>query len=315
MKSLRFRFASVLLTAVAVGPFVAGCSDDDDDDVAGPPVQQGNLEVFIADAPPEFDQLEAVNMTITRIEAVSAVGTGATSGTVVPLFVGSRQVDLLPLRGGQRELIADGNVPVGTYETIRVFFNEASVDYDVGGTTETFSTTNGNLDLAGVDTTTVPGTAILEVDLPNGGIQVDQGETEQVLIDIDLEESLDLQPDATDPTEMTFSPTGRVRALADDTTGGSIQGVVRSNAGTGGNTGDDTPVANAKVSLFADGTTTDPIAVTRTDAQGAYVIEGVEAGDYDLLVEDDGFTGQTIDTTITAGQQTTEDVLLVPVVN
>lgn len=300
----------MLLTALVVGPLAAGCSDDDDDDVFfGPPPQQGQLEVFIADAPPIFDQLEAVDLTITRVEAVGFVGTGTTTETVVPLFVGNTTVDLLPLRGGQRQLIAQSNVPVGTYDRIRLYIPQAEVDYEVAGTTETFSTNNGLLTLSGVDTTTVPGTAILEVDLPDGGVQVDQGEIEQVLIDLDVEESLDLQPNATDPANMTFTPVGRVRVLADNTTGGSVRGIVQSNAGTAGSTADDTPINNAKVTLL-DNTT--EVAVTRTDSQGAYVIEGVPAGDYELQVDADGFTSQTIPTTITAGQQTTTDVLLVP---
>ena len=47
------------------------------------PTQQGQLEVFVADAPPEFDQLNSVNMTITRVEAIGIVGSGATTGTKV----------------------------------------------------------------------------------------------------------------------------------------------------------------------------------------------------------------------------------------
>lgn len=307
MKSLRVRLTSLALTA-AVGVFVAGCSDDDDDDVFFTPTEQGQLEVFIADAPPNFDQLESVNMLITRVEAVSAVATGATTGNVVPLFIGARDVDLLPLRGGQTEQIAQANVPTGTYESIRIFFSDASVEYDVGGTTETFSDNIGNLDVAGVDDTTSPGQYILVLDLPGDGVVVDAGETEQVLVDIDLEESLDVQPNATDPVNMTFSPEGRVRVLADSSTGGTIQGVVRNDNGTAGNTTDDTPIKNALVRLL-DGA--DVVAVTRTDAQGAYVIESVEAGQYQLEVEaNNAVAGQT-DVTVGAGQTTTADVLLV----
>lgn len=308
MKSLRFRFASVILTA-AVGVFAAGCSDDDDDDVfSAAPADQGALEVYLTDAPPEFDQLQAVNMTITRVEAVSAVGTGATTGAVTPLFVGSRDVDLLPLKGGQRELIGQGNVPAGTYETIRVYFSDASVDYDVGGTTQTFSSDNGQLNVAGVDDTTAPGQFILDLDLPGDGVQVANGETEQVLIDIDVQESLDLQPNATDPNEITFTPQARVRELADNTTGGSLRGVVRSDAGTPDDTTDDSVVNNALVTLL-DGQ--EVVARTRTDAQGVYLIDSVEAGQYQLTVEAPDAVAAQTDVEIVAGQQTTQDVLLV----
>ncbi len=308
MKSLRFRFATVLLTAAAVGTFTAGCSDDDDDDVFFTPTQQGQLEVYIADAPPEFDQLDAVNMTITRVEAIGLVGSGATTTTTVPLFAGSRQVNLLPLRGGQRELIGQAAVPVGTYDRIRVFFSDASVDYDINGTSQTFSSNNGNLTVAGVDATSSPGSFILDLDMPDDGVQVDAGETEQVLVDIDIDESLDLQPNATDPTSIVFTPTGRVRELADTTTGGSVRGVVRNDAGTAGNTGDDTPINNALVTLSQNGQV---VAATRTDAQGAYVIDSVEAGDYQLEAQANNATTNQINVTVQAGQDTTQDVTLV----
>lgn len=308
MKSFRVRLASVLLTAAAVGTFAAGCSSDDDDDVFFP-TNQGQLAVQLTDAEPLFDQLEAVDLNLTRVDVIGNVTSG-TTGTVVPLFIGSNNIDVLPLRGGQTALIAQNAVPAGEYETVRLWFNSAAVDYNVGGTTQTFSTANGLLTVTGVDTTTAPGNFIWSLDLP-ANVVVPANETRTILVDLDLEESLDLQPDAVDPATMTFTPIGRARTLAEAANGGSIRGVVTSDNGTAGNTADDTPINNASVRLL-DSTGTDTIALTRTDALGAYVIPGVEAGDYQLEVAADGFTTQTFDTTVVANQQTTQDAILTP---
>lgn len=306
MKPFQLRGVSAVLAALTVGALAAGCSDDDDDDVFFP-TDQGQLEVFIADAPPEFARLLQVNTTITRVEAIGAVTTGSATGLVVPLFTGSTTVDLLPLRGGQRQLIAQSPVPTGVYERIRVHFSDADVLYQTDAGSTTFSVDNGLLTITGFGQT-IPGVAILDLELPDGGIQVDNGETEQVLIDIDVEESLDLQPDATNPSSMTLTLQGRARELADATTGGSIRGVVRSDGGTPANVGDDVVTNNAKVTLFDDGSNV--VAVTRTDAQGVYVIDAVNAGQYQLQVESAGATTSQSDVNVAPNQQTTTDVLL-----
>jgi hypothetical protein len=301
-----FRLIRPFLALAVVAFVAAGCSDDDDDDVSGPG-SQGNLQVFATDAPPELDRLRNVIVSIQRIEAIGAVSTGGVSN-VVPLYdasiSGVKEVDLLPLKGGAREQLASGPVPPDLYDRVRVFFSDIEVRYETTNGVEEFSTNNGDLIFGGDQQ---QGVDFVEFDLPDPGVDVDVGESEQILLDFDLAESLDLQGATDDPTTITFTPTGQARTLTSDS--GALAGVVRTDASTPAQPGDDTPVQFADVSLRQNNTV---VANTRSDAGGVYLIEGVEPGQYELVVTDpDDANDQFLsDININDGQTTTADALL-----
>lgn len=297
-----FRFARPILAIALVGFIAAGCDDDDDDDdVVFADPTQGSLQVFATDAPPELDRLNAVLLSIQRIEAIGGVTT-----STVPIFdsniSGIQQVDLVPLRAGNRALLTSSSIPVGSYDRIRVFFSDIEVRYQTPAGLETFSTNNGNLTFGGEQEN---GVDFVELALPEA-VVVDSLENEQVLLDFDLAESLDVVGPTDDPTSITFTPVGRARDITNES--GSLAGVVTTDAGTA-TTADDTPVNNASVVLRQNG---EVVATTKTDAGGVYVIEGLDAGTYLLVVTDPGDTTRTIETntTVNTSQRTTADVLL-----
>lgn len=301
-----FRLIRPFLALAVVAFVAAGCSDDDDDDVAGPG-SQGNMQIFATDAPPELDRLRNVIVSIQRIEAIGAVSTGGVSN-VVPLYdagvSGVQEVDLLPLKGGAREQIASGPVPPDLYDRVRVFFSDIEVRYETTNGVKEYSTNNGDLIFGGDQQ---QGVDFVEFDLPDPGVDVDVGENEAIILDFDLAESLDLQGATDNPTTITFTPTGQARSLTSDS--GALAGVVRTDAGTPAQPGDDTPVQFADVSLRQNSVV---VANTRSDAGGVYLIEGVEPGQYELVVTDpDDANDQFLsDININDGQTTTADALL-----
>ncbi|MCO5171788.1 MAG: DUF4382 domain-containing protein [Planctomycetes bacterium] len=306
MISLRTRILPALVVLVAAGAFTVGCSDRRSRRFVGDP-ERGRVDLFLTDAPPQLERLRAVNVFIERIDAIGVIDTAVATPITAPVFLAPegqpRQVDLLPLRGGQREHLVSGDLPRGTYQTARVFLRDVAVRYETPFGEETYSTEDGRLTIAGAQQEGERW--YFDISMPDGGVEVDPARTESIVMDFDLFESLDVQGDVEAPTAMTFTPVVRVRPLTGAFTG-SVAGVVRTDRGTT-DPQDDQPVANARVALLRDGQV---IARTKTDAQGAYVIEGLEAGPYLLQADAPGVQQAQTDLDVNEGQRTTQDVLL-----
>lgn len=291
--------------AFLIACMTSGCGDSDGGSrpaaVAGVTSATGQMEVFLADAPPTFDSLRAVSVSIRRVELVGVASTDSSTFTsfTVPLFDAragaERTIDVLPLRGGRRELIASGPVRGDVFYKLRLHLARAEV---LAGTTiqRTLNTENGGLALAGG--TQAQDVRVYEVDQAVSGVLVPRRETRRVLIDLDLEESLEAVGDPAEPAGIVFTPVLRLRELTDST----LRGTVRSS--TGG------PLVNAEVVLFARGGTSNVIARTRTDAQGGYVVEGVEGGQFNLLIQRAGFDTFRQEVVVTGDQ--TVDAQLTP---
>lgn len=293
----------------------AGCSDDDDDDGGFVATSQGRMEVHATDAPPQFSTLREVTLRILRVDAIGAVNTGS-ANQAVTLFTAApgqeREIDLLPLKGGRTEQLAAGPVPAGTYDRIRLFITGGAVRTQSADATQptTFSTENGLLTVTGG--TQQQDVRVFDVDLPGDGVVVSANETERVIIDFDLQESLEATGDPNAPTAITVDPVIRGRTLGTGSAAqGTIRGVIRSNQGTT-TTADDAPLQNVPVVVRRD---SQLVAVTRTDPQGVFVLEGIEPGNYVLVVEEQGFVSQQNEVQTQQGQTFTSDVLLVQQTN
>lgn len=131
------------------------------------------------------------------------------------------------------------------------------------------------------------------------------GQTARALLDVDIARSLNLVADASAPQGFTLLPTIRAANLAHS---GSIAGAVRSDDRTPADTSDDAPLANATVTATSSGTT----VTTYTDAQGVHVLPGLDAGDWDLLLQATGHDDLARPAvTVASRQQTTVDAVLV----
>jgi hypothetical protein len=209
---------------------------------------------------------------------------------------GGKTFNLLDLRGGINAELAVAQLPVAKYTQMRIVISAAEIVHDGN----TYSTANGLLEI------TSGKTAGLQIAFQNdAGVLVQAGGTAELLLDVDLSKSFSYTGSAQSPNDFKLGPQIR---LADLATSGSLAGVVRSDNGTPNDTADDTPLANAAVSASYNGVTVNSF----TDAQGVYVLPGLDAGDWDLAIQaagHDAYAAAGI--TVSAGQQTTSDATLV----
>lgn len=257
-------------------------------------VPAGQLTVYAVDAPPRLGDLREVRVRIERLEAigrsdVAVVGSGVTfldasimpittsSGTGQPIAVAmidsSRDVELLALRGGRREQLAERLVPAGTYEAVRLILSSPRAVLATSGVPRTFDTTRGDLAF-------VTSEVVVPLSTP---VVVSAGQQAAVLLDFDLARSLAvLQGTPEAPTQLSFTPVIRGGPLEP----GQLTGVVRSDSRTPGVLGDDQLVDGALVTIARS--QFEVVGSTLTDASGNYVISSIPPGQYLLMFEQPG---------------------------
>ena len=181
------------------------------------------------------------------------------------LFEGERTFDLKDLQNGRTDLLAEAELPVGTYTQLRLVVTEGQV--------------------------TLSDDREFSLRVPSGeqsGIKLRltfdvQAEAETVLLlDVDLSRAFSPIPggkidNVEEIREFRFSPSLAMRliALADT---GSISGTVTDT--------DANPILGASVTAF-DGET--EVTSTATDADGAYALSGLAAGTYRVEFSATGF--------------------------
>jgi hypothetical protein len=93
---------------------------------------EGTLRVLITDNPFPYELASAANATIARVDLVAG-GQG-----VITLSDSSRSFNLLTLQDGVTALLAEEQVPEGTYYQMRLIVTEASVVLNDGTTFDLF---------------------------------------------------------------------------------------------------------------------------------------------------------------------------------
>lgn len=306
-------FRSVLVPGVLVGLTTAmtllGCSDGGTNRPhatsgrdAGTPGASGQLAVYAVDAPPRMSDLREVWVRVEGLELlgrtqVADVGSGVTfldtstpapittsSGDGRPISVAmidsSRDVELLALRNGRRELLAERPVPEGTYDGVRVLLSSPrAVLAPPGGAPRLFDQQRG--DLAFVTTEVV-----VQLSAP---VRVLAGQQHAALLDFDLARSLVvLQGSVESPTRLLFAPVLRAGPLEP----GLITGTVRRDNHTPGLPADDPLVEGAVVTIARS--QFEVLGSTLTDASGGYTLSSVPPGQYLLMFEHPGHRTQAL---------------------
>lgn len=209
--------------------------------------------------------VSAVNITISKVEAVGADGGTQTIATFSP----SKQINLLDYQTSALNL-GSSQIPAGQYQQLRFILDTSQANntsVTVNGTTYPLtipSATGGGFGHAtSTDGGDGAGTSGVKV---NVGLNAQAGESYGFLIDFNAAESI-VQ---TGSGNWMMKPVlvASAQALA-----GSIAGTVKNNAGTA--------VANAQVVAQQNGTT---INSGVTDANGNFVINALPAGSYTLVV-------------------------------
>ncbi|WP_019669764.1 DUF4382 domain-containing protein [Eudoraea adriatica] len=276
--------------------FFSSCSED-----LNKESDTGRLTVQLTDAPFPYDLISEANITIFKIEARLQEGSMEEEdpeeqeggNSFIVLSEEEREVNLIELVNGLTETIVDIDVPVGSYDLIRIY-------------------------VKGVNVVLTDGT-IFDLKVPSGeqtGIKVFidpsilvSGElSADLLLDFDVSRSFIPKGSSKDVSGIigfNFKPVIKASNL---TTAGTLSGLVSTIEDE-----ESIGLEGATVTVFETGTL-DPIMTAPTDDNGNYTIMGLDAGSYDVMVELEGYETQTAEEiTIVAGNKIIQDFDLVPV--
>jgi hypothetical protein len=277
---MRFNFFSIMLLASFA--MVVSCSNGDDMSS-----DTGKMTILLTDAPFPHDLVAEANVTIFKIDARNK--DEVTDDSFVVLMEQEIKVNLLELTNGITETLVNTDVPVGTYDLVRVYVKGVNVVLTDG--------TSYNLDVPSGEQTGIklfikPGLTV------NGGLSAD------LLLDFDVSRSFIAKGDSKDLAGITGFNFKPVIKASNMSTAGTLYGEVITLE-------EEMAVAleGAQVSIFAADTLN---TTTFTDETGAYMVMGLMAGSYDVTVDLDGYGSQTAeDVEIIAANKTSQDFELI----
>jgi hypothetical protein len=256
------------MLAVVMPLLVAGaCADS-----SGP--EGGNIRVSLTDAPFPYDDVERVDVYVTRVDAKVAATTEEENESEleggdewVTLATPNRTFNLIELQGGTRATLGSETVTPGTYQSLRLVL-------DVSKSSITLK-----------DGTVLTGTSDPGIQFPSAGqsgIKVYVNEplnitdaAIDVVIDFDLARSFVMR--GVDMSQgFNFKPVLRATVIGET---GTITGTV---------TADGNPFAGATIDILKDGTDIEDdddanvLATTSTDADGNYTAAFLLPGTYSV---------------------------------
>ncbi len=229
-------------------------------------VNYGKISVKLTDAPFPYDYIDEANVTIYKIDARlknldESEGIEDESNFEV-LYEGEQKVNLLTLTNGVTMAMGEAEVPVGSYDLVRVYIKEGSVVLQ-DGTTFDLMVPSGNQ--TGIKV------------FVNPAIEVVSSLSSDLLLDFDVSKS--------------FIPKGNTESMS-GITGFNFTPVIRgSNMSMAGSlTGrvttlvDDvvTGVNGAQISVWNG---EKHITSTSTDESGSYMVLGLDEGTYTITAE------------------------------
>ena len=273
--------------------------------------QTGRIVVKITDAPFPIDFIEDASVTVTKVEmrleemsdemsseTNDENGEGGEEGEqgeegdgkerpFITLFEGSETFNLLELRNGVMATFLDLEIPVGNYNLIRIYVENATIavkDY------ETYSVKVPSGSQTGVKVFMKP------------SLKVASGLTAEVVLDFSLEKSFVLKGNMDTPAGIkgfNFKPV--IRAV-NNTIAGSVEGVVSDNAGV--------LLPGVLVSIGMDAV----LSSAMTDGDGFYAMPGILPGMYTMSAEFAGYDILTVEgVEVVEGNKTVQDFALEPV--
>ncbi|HBU76510.1 MAG TPA: hypothetical protein DEF18_00260 [Muricauda sp.] len=266
--------------------FFVSCSDDEGN--GGNPQGTGTLSVQLTDAPFPYELVAEANVTVYKVEARRVSedddDDALTVSPYITLMEEEIETNLLELTNGLTLQLAEIEVPVGTYDQVRVYVKGVNVVL-TDGTVYDLKVPSG--DSSGIKVFIDPGITVV------GGLSSD------LLLDFDVSRSFVAKGNL-DVNGFNFKPVIKASNLS---TAGTLAGNVSTIE-------EETQIGlfGAQVSVFA----ADTLNMTSfTDPDGNYTILGLEAGTYEVVSEFDGFiASDTLEVQINAANVTTQDFIL-----
>lgn len=242
----------------------------------------GTLSLKITDAPFPVGIVASANVTITKIEARKTDDKDSTK--FITLTDISSTYNLLELRNGVTEDLLNINVPVGSYDLIRLYVSDASLQLKDG---KTFNVKVPSGKQTGIKVFISP------------SIEVVGGLSSELLLDFDISKSFVIQGNLNSPDGIKgfhFKPV--IRAV-NTSSAGRVTGIVTDTSSTA--------IFDAQVWLKQDST----ISNTFSDSNGGYTLIGIPQGNYSIYASKVGYdTIFVSNISIVAGNKTEQNFVL-----
>jgi uncharacterized repeat protein (TIGR02059 family) len=248
----------LLFIAFAAFILLSGCNKSENASLTGGP---GRLSVKITDDPFNINIVEYATVTITKIEIRKA---GDNDGD--PFIVLSEHpvtIDLFQLRNGITDELVNMEVPLGNYDLVRLYIEEASLKLKE----------NDNIFNLKIPSGMQTGIKVFV----NPEIHVEGGLTSELILDFDLSKSFVMRGNIHQSEGVNgfiFKPC--VKA-SNNSTSGRIEGFVKDSSLV--------KIVNAKVWIQHDTIQSS----TFTDTTGHYVFIGVPAGTYEMFATQENY--------------------------
>lgn len=220
----------------------------------------GQLYIHLTDAPFPFDIVDEANITISKVEIFNETDTMGSD--YITIFDDTATFNLLDLRNGVTACLLETEVPVGNYNTLRLYVTDAEI---LLTDQSTFDLKVPSGEQTGIKVKIEPGiTVITEL-------------SSEILLDFDVAKSFVLNGNTNKPDGIKgfiFKPVVRV---VNYTNAGTIAGTVIDSSST--------VLPNMEVWLESDTVVT----TAYTDTAGVYGIIGIPAGIYSLFATGEGY--------------------------
>ena len=221
---------------------------------------EGQLIVKFTDDPFPIEQVNQVDLKISKIELRSKDETEENPFLII--FEQDTIISFIDLRNGITADLPETDIPVGTYDLVRVYVDSASIGL-----------MDGSLHQLKVPSGAQTGIKIFI----KPEIQVQGGLTSELLLDFDISKSFTMQGNSKSKSGIKgfhFKPVIRACNLS---TSGRIIGTVSDASST--------LLADAQIWLEQDSV----VATTYTNFDGYYAMLGILAGTYDIYCTKSGY--------------------------
>ena len=196
-----------LIASMAVLGALVACSDSASTSLAP---GQGRIALRLTDAPFPLDSVESIDVFVVRVEAkmesttesdaaASVETSEAASDGWIVLATPNASFDLMDLQNGVSTFLGDAAVTAGTYQSIRLILD----------TDQSSVTLKNDMTLSATSTPSImfpsAGKSGIKV-LLNSPVLVSEGETTDVLLDFNAEESFVLRGNTILQNGLLFKP-------------------------------------------------------------------------------------------------------------
>lgn len=273
---IRYKYLTVVGLFLAITIFlVSGC------DSTNEPQDSGSLLVKVTDAPFPADFVESATVTVDSIEIRQK--SGAEDNPYIVISNTPMDFNLLELRNGITASLPEIEIPVGSYDLVRLYIESANIilKNDLGE----FNLKVPSGDQTGIKIFIKP------------EIQIQGGLTAELLLDFDLSKSFVVQGSQNAINGFHFKPT--LRAV-NNSLAGSIYGTVTDENG---------PLSQVSVTVTLD----EEDASALTDENGYYEILGLKEGAYSVSASKEDYVDPAIIIVdVTANNKTEQNFVLIP---